>query len=78
MGVTVVVSPQYHQTTLNHIEGNWWCHFTIIKIHLPTLRVTVVVVGNEGRKQLPMMVFGTEQLAPLERGGLIFNNGGKC
>ena len=22
------------------------------------------MVGNEGRKQLPMMVFGTEQLAP--------------
>ena len=38
-----------------------------------------MVVGNEGRKQLPMMVFGTEQLAPpLERGGLIVNNGGKC
>ena len=23
-----------------------------------------MVVGNEGQKQLPMMVFGTEQLAP--------------
>ena len=27
-----------------------------------------MVVGNEGQKQLPMMVFGTEQLAPPWKG----------
>ena len=33
-----------------------------------------MVVGNEGQKQLPMMVFGTEQLAPPGR-KLVYQTG---
>ena len=79
MRVTVVVSPHNHRTTLTHIEGNCGgLQFCSTK----TLSTIEVKCGGGWLRELETLThdgvwYGTVS-PPLERGGLILNNGGKC